>query len=74
MVTKILRTCMNEAFETAISKNLEDMAFILLDFSREHTVPLTFTDRVMQKLIKNEMYHIIEDLVNARASLRTVYS
>ena len=61
-----MRACMNDALAHAIEREIEDICFDIIDFSKNEGLVLMFNSQTMQHLIKGRMYAIIEDLIAAR--------
>lgn len=66
IASRSMRACMNDALAHAIEREIEDICFDIIDFSKNEGLVLMFNARTMQHLIKGRMYAIIEDLINAR--------
>lgn len=71
---KAMRECMNDALEHAIMTDRKELAFELIDFSRERNMTLSFTEIAIRYMTTKKLYHVIEDLINIRAMLLIDYN
>lgn len=68
-----MRDAINDAFAFSIETGKENLAFAFVRYSREMRFSLVLNDHEIQRLINEQWYALIEDLVNANSVLYIDY-
>ena len=61
----VMRESMTDAVKFAISSKRETIVFDLIEYAHTSMMLLKITKKELKLLIKDEMYRVIEDLVNS---------